>query len=264
MIALPHGRMPQLGLGTWQMRGTECENAVIQALQMGYRHIDTAELYRNESDIGNALQQSGLKRKDLFITSKVMPQNADYVGTLKACQDSLDRLQTHYLDLYLLHWPGRIPLPETFRAFRQLVDDGKIRDVGISNFNENQVINALDVAKGVGIVVAVNQFEFHPYLYQKELLKTCNQRGIHVTAYSPVARGVLLDDAVLKKVAQKHGKTVAQTSLRWLLQLGVSVIPKASQENHLRENLGALEFTLDGDDMDAIESIRTRRRLVPI
>ncbi len=263
-IPLPNGAMPQLGLGTWQMTGTECQHAVRKALEIGYRHIDTAELYKNEESIGKAIKESGVRRPGLFITSKVMPQNADYDGTLAACHDSLERLKTDYLDLYLLHWPGRFSLQETFRAFRHLLDKGVVRDVGISNFNEKQVHHALDVAKKEDVSIAVNQVEFHPYLYQKKLLDDCTQNGIHVTAYSPVARGVILDDPVLNKVAAKHGKTVAQVSLRWLLQLGTSVIPKASQEKHLEENLGACAFTLDPDDMDAIGRINVRRRLVPL
>ncbi len=263
-IALPNGAMPQIGLGTWQMTGTSCTQAVLKALELGYRHIDTAELYRNETEIGKAIQDSGIKRGELFLTSKVMPQNADYEGTLAAFQKSADHLQSDYLNLYLLHWPGRIPLEQTFRAFRKLLDEKKVRNVGISNFNEKQLEPTLREAESAGIQLAVNQVEFHPYLYQKELLSHCNQNKIHVTAYSPVARGVILDDPVLAKVAEKHGKTVAQTSLRWLMQLGLSIIPKASQEAHLKENLGALDFKLDAKNMDAIGNIKTRRRLVPL
>ncbi len=263
-IRLPSGTMPALGLGTWQMRGDECRHAVEMALELGYRHIDTAELYRNESDIGNAIAQSGVKRSELFITSKVMPQNASYDDALAACEAGLQRLGTDYLDLYLLHWPGRVPLEETFRAFRQLLDEGKVRNGGISNFDEKELEHALAEAKKAGISLAVNQVEFHPYLYQKDLLAACNANGIHVTAYCPLARGILKDDPTLTKIAARHGRSVAQVSLSWLLQHGSSAIPKAANERHLRENLGAMDFKLTMDDMEAIDAIGIQRRLVPL
>lgn len=263
-IALPHGFMPQLGLGTWQMRGDECRLAVAKALELGYRHIDTAELYRNESEIGSAIADSGLKRSELFLTSKVMPQNASYDDALTACNASLQRLGTDYLDLYLLHWPGRVPLKETFRAFRTLQDEGKVRNVGISNFDDKQLPHAVADADQAGITLAVNQVEFHPYLYQKELLAVCRKNGVHVTAYCPLARGILKDNPTLTKIAARHGQTVAQVSLAWLMQHGISAIPKAAKEQHLKENLGATDFKLTIDDLAAIDGIGIRRRLVPM
>jgi len=264
VIRLPNGSMPALGLGTWQMRGDECTHAVRKALELGYRLIDTAELYRNESEIGKAIAHSGLARQELFITSKVMPNHAAHDEVIEACRHSLERLQTDYLDLYLLHWPGRVPLDETFRAFCKLQDEGKIRSVGVSNFDVQQLRHAMQVAEKEGIQIEVNQVEFHPYLFQEELLAFCQKQGVHVTAYCPVARGIIFDDAVLMQVAKRHKRTVAQVSLAWLLQHGLSVIPKASKESHLRENLDALEFNLTEQDMTEIDAIRTRRRLVPL
>ncbi|MBI2446026.1 aldo/keto reductase [Candidatus Micrarchaeota archaeon] len=264
VIGLPSGDMPAFGLGTWRLRGDECEHAVRKALELGYRHIDTAELYRNETQIADAIAASGPTRSELFLTSKVMPQNAHFDGVMAACNASLKRLQTDYLDLYLLHWPGRVPLDETFRAFRRLLEEKRVRNVGISNFNKDQLRHALQLAKDEGIAVAVNQVEFHPYLFQKELLQTCRKNGVHVTAYCPIARGIIMDDPVLTKIANRHQRSVAQVSLRWLLQHGLSTIPKASKEKHLEENLGTLHFTLTREDMAAIDSLGIHRRLVPL
>lgn len=263
-ITLSRGSIPIIGLGTWKLYGAQCENAVQNALSMGYRHIDTAELYRNESEIGKSIQQSGTDRDELFITSKVLPQNADYNDTIAACKRSLERLQTDYLDLYLLHWPSNVPLGETFHAFHTLQEEGKIRNAGISNFNEEQTNTALKAAKTADIQIAVNQVEFHPYLYQKKLLEFCRKNGVHVTAYCPVARGALANDPALKGIAKRHEKTVAQVSLAWLMQHGLSVIPKAAKETHLKENLDSLEFKLTAQDMTEINNINIYKRLVTL
>ena len=260
--SLPRGRMPILGLGTWRMTGMACVSAVKKALDLGYRHIDTAEFYQNETETGRAVRASGVKRDEVFLTSKVWGDHFRHDDLVAACEASLKRLGTDYLDLYLLHYyEDSVPLDETLRAMKKLLDEGKIRNAGVSNFNEKQLQEAIEFAD---FKIAVNQVEFHPYLFQKELLDFCTKNNVHATAYCPVGRGVILNDPVLNQIAKHKKKTVAQVSLRWLLQHGLSVIPKASKEKHMRENMDVFEWALHGEEMNRIDCLGVKKRLVPL
>lgn len=257
--------IPSIGLGTWQLNGSECIHAVKQALNLGYRHIDTAEMYLNESEIGTALKSLSdqIPRDQLFITSKISPTDLDYYKVLGACEESLARLETHYLDLYLIHWPQKnMNLQEVLKAMKQLYDKGKIKAFGVSNFTIHHLKDTLKIAKELGLPIVTNQVEFHPFLYQKELLDFCNQHDITITAYSPLARGKILDDPTLNELAQKHKKTPCQICLKWMLQKNIIVIPKASRESHLKENINLNDFQLDDEDMERIDNITHKERII--
>ncbi|AJF62018.1 TPA: aldo/keto reductase [Candidatus Woesearchaeota archaeon] len=253
-------KIPQIGLGTWQLAGQTCGNAVKSALKLGYRHIDTAEIYGNQREIGKAIK--GFPRKELFITSKVWHGNLRYNDVLKAYENTISELQTDYLDLYLIHWPNRrIPISETFRALKKLYDEKKVRAVGISNFTIAHIEEALKHAE---IPLVVNQVEFHPFLYQKELLDYCTKKGIKVTAYSPIARGAVFRNDTIIRIAEKYKKTAAQVSLRWLLEQDMVVIPKASTEQHLKENMDVFDFKLNDEDRKKLGNFDQKRFVDPI
>lgn len=252
-------RIPQVGLGTWQLKGAACTRVVSTALELGYRHIDTAEIYANEAEVGEALRTSGIPRKDLFLTSKAWYEHADKASVRRALLGSLERLGTTYLDLYLLHWPTHeVPVEETMRALTELRDQGLIRAFGVSNFGPENLGRAVKASR----YIAVNQVEFHPFLYQKELLETCAQHGIVLTAYSPIARGAVKGNETLEAIGKAHGKTAVQVTLRWLLDKGVVVIPKASSRPHLEANLQVLDFSLSKRETAAIDALNEDKRFV--
>ncbi len=252
--------MPCIGLGTWQLNGSRCIEIVKKALEFGYRHIDTAEIYMNELEIGRAIKN--FDRKKLFITSKVWIENLTYYGVLASCEQSLSRLETGYLDQYLIHWPNKsADMNEAIKAFKALYDSGKIRSFGVSNFSINNLKETIKIANTLKIPVSANQVEFHPFLYQKELLDFCNKNSIIVTAYSPLARGNIDSYPILNEIAKKYNKTSSQISLRWLLEKNIVVIPKSSSELHLKENLD-LNFRLDKKDIHRIDNIKKQVRLV--
>ncbi len=254
-------KIPMLGLGTWQLNGSTCISGVKAALGMGYNHIDTAEMYGNENEVRQGMQ--GFDRKSIFITSKVWPESLSYQHVIDACDNSLKRLGTGYLDLYLLHWPVHgADYKEVFRAFRKLVDDGKAKSVGVSNFTIHHLHDTLPIAKELGLQIAANEVEFHPGLYQKELLEFCSRNGIALIAYSPLGRGKVAGEKSLLEIAKKHGKTAFQVSLRWILQHGVVVIPKASSEKHLADNMGIFDFELSAEEMKAIDAMGGGDRIV--
>ena len=252
--------IPVLGLGTHNLLGEKCINAVRQAINLGYRHIDTAEIYENEAEIGKAI--NGFDRNKLFITSKVPGKHLRYEDVFRSCNNSLDKLQTDYLDLYLIHWPNtKIPLKQSLKAFKELLDMGKIKAFGISNFN---ISLTNEVLKNTEIPIITNQFEFHPFLFQKNILDFCNENNIIITAYCPIAKGQVMNNETLVNIGNKYNKTAAQVSLRWLIQLGMVVIPKSASLNHLKENMELFDFELDSDDMDIINNIKEEKRLVPV
>lgn len=250
--------IPILGLGTWELLGEKCRNVVRKALELGYVHIDTAEIYGNESEIGEIIQD--FSREDIFITSKVMPDNLHYDNVLKSCEKSLRKLKTHYLDLYLIHWPNpNIPVKETFRAMKKLHEEGKVRSIGVSNFDINLLEKALEEEE---LPITVNQVEFHPYLYQKELLSFCKEHEIIFTAYSPLARGEIIKDKTIQELGKKYKKTPTQISLRWVLQKEAVVIPKAGSEEHMKENMEIFGWEISDKDVEKIDSIGTKMRYV--
>ncbi len=250
--------MPALGLGTWQLTGQNCIDIVRQAIEMGYRHIDTAELYENEAEVGQALK--GVERSELFITSKVGTKHFSRNDLIKACEGSLDKLGTDYLDMYLLHWPNDdVDIAETLEAVNELSKKDMIRSFGLSNFDVSRMEEVISVS---AVPISNLQIEYHPFTDRQELPKYCRQERIIITAYSPLARGKVFKDQTLVQIADKHGKTAAQVSLRWLLQKGHVVIPKSSSKEHLQQNMEIFDWQLDEDDIDAIDGIEKDQRLI--
>lgn len=258
---LPSGdEMPQVGAGTWNLGGEEVIESVQTALDTGYRHIDTAEGYKNEAEVAAALED--YDREEVFLTSKVLPSNLHYGSVLEACEASLDRLGTDYLDLYLIHWPNpTISLRETLQAMERLVEEGKVRNVGVSNFSKYQLMFALRVSD---VPIAVNQIEFHPWLYQKELLEYCEANDVVVTAAAPLARTEVLDDPVIRDIAEEYDRTPAQVVLRWELQKGVVTLPKSSTPEHIRTNFELFDWELDPAAVDRIDRIEKSERIYMI
>jgi len=259
-FTLPTGKaMPSLGLGTWQLTGQDCSRAVRTALALGYTHIDTADFYGNHAEIAEAI--AGVPRERLFITSKVKPSDLQHDDLKASAARLLRELKLDYLDLLLIHWPNKeIPMAETFTALAEIVAEGKVRHIGVSNFTVRHLKEALSVSK---VPIVVNQVEFHPFLYQKELLAFCKENKIRLTAYSPLARGKVFKDETLKAIGKKHGKTPGQVALRWLHERGIVVIPKASSETHLKENLDLFGFALDDEDTTAIGRLPQERLVNP-
>jgi len=249
-------KLPAIGLGTWMLEGKKCTEVVKEAIKIGYRHIDTAEIYGNQRHIGKAIKG---KREDLFITSKVWLENLHYADVIAACEQTLKDLKTDYLDLYLIHWPNRkIPIEETMRAMKQLKEDGLIKNIGVSNFTINHLKDAIKTK----VSFVANQVEFHPYLYQKDLLDFCRKNNIRIIAYSPLGRGKLLNDQSIARIAQECKKTPAQVCLRWLYQHEIASIPKSSSAEKLKENIDIFDFELKKDQMKRIDELNKGMRFV--
>lgn len=260
-ITLNNGvAIPVLGLGVFQTaQGSETQNAVSWALEAGYRHIDTAAIYHNEEDVGIAIAQSGIPRQDIFVTTKLWNDDHGYDKALKACDTSLNRLGLDYVDLYLIHWHASMKIRETWRALIRLREEGKCRAIGVSNFVPRQIEK---IIKDSGVVPAVNQVEFHPFLYQKELLAYCRSKGIQIEAYSPLTRGKRLDHPVLNSVAQKYGKTPAQILIRWGLQHGLVVLPKSAHKERILSNADVFDFEIGEEDMQTLDGLNENLRLI--
>jgi 2,5-diketo-D-gluconate reductase B len=254
-IPLPGGGgMPVLGLGTWQLRGRECQEAVRTALALGYRHLDTAEMYGNEAEVGAGLRASGVAREEVFLTTKVWPEHFRAPALRRAADDSLRRLRLEYVDLLLLHWPSSdVPLAETVGALNEVAAQGKTRAIGVSNFSTGLLEEAVALSAAP---IASDQVQMHVLSPQVALRRRARALGIAVTAYSPLAKGRLATHPVLTRIGGKYGKSASQVALRWLIQQeGVSAIPKASREPHLRANLEIFDFTLDADDLAALAAL---------
>ncbi|SFG55904.1 Aldo/keto reductase [Halopelagius inordinatus] len=258
---LPSGvEMPQVGAGTWDIGGETVKESVRTALDAGYAHVDTAEGYKNEAEIGEVLAE--YDREDIFLTSKVLPSNLHYESVLESCEASLDRLGTDYLDLYLIHWPNpTISLRETIQALERLHEEGKVKNIGVSNFTKYQLMFARRVAD---VPIAVNQVEFHPWLNQDDLLQYCDDNDIVLTAAAPLARTEVLDDPVVRDVAEAYDRTPAQVVLRWQIQKGIVTIPKSSTPDHIRSNFEVGEWELDAEDAARIDDIDTEKRVYMI
>ncbi|MBW3623371.1 MAG: aldo/keto reductase [Armatimonadetes bacterium] len=256
----PQGEIPLLGFGTYPMKGDECRRAVETALDCGYRHLDTADAYGNHDAVGAALQSAAVPREQIFLTTKVMRDKLRYEQVIEVAERSLRELQTDYLDLFLVHWPNNeIPMEETFRAMARLIEEGKIRACGVSNFTVSRLDRALALDLGP---ISVNQVEYHPFLNQKDLHRFCTERGVALTAYSPLAQGKIAGDPTLEEIAQKYGKSPAQVTLRWLLQRGIVAIPKASSRPHIEANLNILDFELSSEDFRRIDNRERWERLI--
>ncbi|PRZ29707.1 diketogulonate reductase-like aldo/keto reductase [Antricoccus suffuscus] len=256
-------RIPQLGFGVFQIPAQDTKSAVLTAIESGYRHIDTAAMYENEDAVGAAIRESGLAREEVFVTTKCNNPDQGYEPALRGFEASAAELDLDYVDLYLIHWP--LPLHnqyiETWRAFEKLQSDGRVRAIGVSNF---QVAHLDRVIDETGVVPAVNQIELHPLMQQPALRAANAQRGIVTEAWSPLARGGdLLSDPVLTKIAAKHGKTAAQVILRWHLDLGNIVIPRSVTPSRVAENFDIFDFALDNDDLDAIGGLDRGARIGP-
>lgn len=252
-------RMPIMGLGTWGLEGEQCYRVVKCALQMGYRLIDTASMYGNEAEIGRAFRDSGLSRDDVFITTKVASKDQGYEETLAACQASLDHLGLSFVDLYMIHWPVVGKNIDTWKAMEELFSKGKCRAIGVSNFSIPLIE---EIKRREMVLPAVNQIEFNPFVYEREMFNYCAENGIHIEAYSPLTRGICLQDKTLLGVAHAYGKSPAQILLRWALQKGVTVIPKATSVKHLKENLDIFDFELYFGDMDKLDALSMAQCLI--
>lgn len=249
--------VPKLGYGTWQVTGQDAEDGVADALQIGYRHIDTARAYGNEAEVGKGLKAGGVDRSDVFLTTKVFPGDFGREQLIAAAEDSLQQLQTDYVDLLLLHWPDpEVELAETLGAMVELKDRGLIRNLGVSNFPSRLVEEALQHAP-----VFANQVEFHPYLGQPQLLAQARRHDLLLEAYSPFAHGHLHDDETLKAIGEAHGKSAGQVALRWLLdQPQVVTLPKASSHERREENFAVFDFELTEDERAQVAGLERGMR----
>jgi 2,5-diketo-D-gluconate reductase A len=263
VIKLNNGvEIPQLGLGVFQVPNAETAQAVTTALEAGYRSIDTAKIYDNERGVGEAVRASGLAREELFLTTKLWNDEHGSDATLKALDDSLSRLGTDYVDLYLIHWPvpSQDRYVETWKAFEKIASDGRARAIGVSNFPQRHLQRLLDET---GTVPAVNQVELHPDLAQSELRAFHAEHGIATEAWSPLAQGGLLAAESLVALGEKYGKTPAQIILRWHLQIGNIVIPKSVTPERIRGNIDVFDFELADDDLAVIGELDAGKRLGP-
>ncbi len=249
-------KIPLVGLGTWELRGRTCARAVEQALRLGYRHIDTAEMYDNERDVGDGIRASGVKRNELFITTKIWPTHFAPRALERAARDCLVRLRLSEVDLLLLHWPNpQIPLSETLGALDKVKRDGLARNIGISNFTVAQIEEAVAIATEP---LVCDQVECHPYLDQSKVIAACHAHGMAVVAYSPIARGNAKNDALLARIGAAHEKTAAQISMRYLVQQNIVVIPRTSKVERLTENAALFDFTLSEEEMAEIAALARR------
>ena len=232
--------IPLIGLGTWDLRGRTCARMVEAAIRLGYRHIDTAEMYDNEREVGEGLRASGAKREEVFVTTKIWPSHFAARDLERAVKDSLSRLRLSQIDLLLLHWPNpQIPLSETLGALCEVKRMGLARNIGVSNFTVALIEHAVKLAQEP---LVCNQIEMHPFLDQSKVVAACRRHDMKVVAYSPIARGGVKGNAVLAHIGKAHGKTAAQVSLRYLVQQDIAVIPRTSRAERLAENLAIFDF----------------------
>lgn len=249
-------KIPALGFGTWQLaEGDECYNAVKFALEIGYRHIDTAKIYGNEASVGQAIADSGVPREDIFVTTKLW--DSDQGRVTESFGDSLDRLNLDYVDLYLIHWPAP-PRIQSWKVMEGLVSEDRVKSIGVSNFTVRHLKELLAVSK---VTPAVNQVEMHPFLYQRELIDFCQQQGIAIEAYSPLTRAKKFSHHTIENLAQTYSKSPAQIMLRWSLQHGLIPLPKASSQEHIADNLAVLGWELDPHDMLLLDNLHEGFRI---
>jgi methylglyoxal/glyoxal reductase len=251
--------MPLLGLGVYDMYKREAEQATEWALEIGYRLIDTASMYENEVEIGNGIRQSGVDRKEIFLTTKVNNADQGYDKTLRAFDQSMKKLSAEYIDLYLVHWPMKPTRKDTWKALENLYETGQVRAIGVANYLR-PFLDELDTHKT--IVPTVNQVEFSPYLFQKELLEHCREQKILLQAYTPLIRGQRFGESRLVNLAERYAKTPAQIMLRWAIQHGISTIPKSSNLERLRENFDIFDFEISQEDMNFMDSFNENLRVV--
>ena len=246
--------LPALGFGTYGMARPDMLRMIPSALKAGFRHIDTAQIYRNEAEVGECVAASGLRREDVFLTTKVWVANYPERAFTRSVDDSLRKLRTDYIDLLLLHWPSEaVPLAEQIAGLNTAVQAGKVRHIGVSNFNSTLMAEAVKLSTAP---IITNQFEYHPYLNQKVLIDACRRLGVSVTAYCGMAVGRVFDEPILKDIAAAHGKTVAQLVLRWLLQQDtVIALSRSTNTERIVSNMQVLDFTLSPAEMAAIHDL---------
>ncbi len=244
--------IPALGLGTWKLNGNECETVVEQAIDLGYRHIDTAAFYENEEEVGRAIK--GYEREKLFVTTKVWKDKLRYNDFKKSTETSLRKLETEYVDLLLVHWPNpEVPIEETTRAMNELVEEGKTRHIGVSNFSRSQLEEAKNLSDHP---IVNNQVKYHLGMDLDPLLNYCRENNVLLTAYSPLGRGKVLEREEVKELARKYEKSPGQIALKWLIeQENVVAIPKAGSVSHLRENIQLFDWDLDEDDRETLNRL---------
>lgn len=260
MAKLSNGvEVPYVGLGTFRSGEKELENAVKSAVEIGYTSFDTAWIYENQNEVAQGIEASGKKREDLFITGKLWNSFQGYESTLKAFEVDLEQLKTDYLDLYLIHWPGKDQFVDTWKAFEKLYKDKRVRAIGVSNFMPHHLDVLLPSCE---ITPMVNQIEAHPYYMDYKTIEYCQSRSIQMEAWAPLGFGSsLLKEQIMIDVAEAHGKTPAQVSLRFLIQNGVRVIPKSVHADRQKQNLDVFDFELTEDEMNAVRSLNTNERL---
>ncbi len=249
-------KIPVVGLGTWKSEpGDATYNAVLSSINAGYRHIDTARAYDNESDVGRAIKDAGIDRKELFITTKLWNKDQGYETALEACEKSLARLGCDYIDLYLIHWPLKDKRNESWRAFIELQEKGLCKSIGVSNFT---IDNLKEIEDRFDILPAANQVEFHPYHYQRELLDYCNSKNILIEAYSPLVHAKRMDEPRLVSISQELGKTPAQILIRWAMQRGMIVLPKSVNNDRIIENFAVFDFEISDSVMKRLDALDER------
>ncbi len=263
LVEMNDGRsIPVIGFGVWQVPDDVVVDATVKALEVGYRHIDTAYLYHNERGVGEALRRSELDRDDVFVTTKVWNTDHGYDQTLRAFDKSTGLLGIDEVDLYLIHWPtpARDVYLDSWRALIRLREEGRARSIGVSNFHDAHLRKIIDET---GVIPAINQIELHPWLPQTELRDIDTRLGIKTEAWSPLGSGRLIDDPVIAEVSAKHGKSPAQVMVRWSIQLGNIVLPKSVTPARIEQNIDVFDFVLDDADMAAIATLESGRRTGP-
>ncbi len=252
-------RMPQIGLGVlFAKNDGEVESAVVSALDTGYRKIDTASAYQNEEGVGSAIKKSTIPREEIFLTTKVWNTEQGYDQTLRAFEKSLERLQTDYVDLYLIHWPVKSKYKETYKAMENIYKSGRAKAIGVCNFDIHQLEDLMDNSE---VVPALNQVEMHPHLSQNDLMRFASTHNIQLEAWRPIMMGEVLNIPELLQIGEKHNKSAVQVTLRWLIQRGVAVIPKSVTPKRIKENFEIYDFELSSAEMDTIEGLNQNRRL---
>lgn len=251
-------KIPMIGLGTYlNDNGRQAIDSILYALEIGYRHIDTAAMYENEKEVGIAVRKSGISREEIFVTTKLWNSDHGYDNTIKAFQRSLERLGLDYVDLYLIHWPVENLRLESWRALERLYSDGLCKAIGVSNYMERHVDEILN---NFSIVPAVNQVEFSPFLYLKELQNYCESKEIALESYSPLTKGYRLNEPRLIEIARRYDKSTSQILIRWCLQKGMIVIPKSSRNEHIKENADIFDFEISEADMLALDNLNENYR----
>src|SRR5690625_565916 len=244
--------IPQLGLGVYKVTPEEVYDTVKSALELGYRHIDTASFYENEEGVGRAIKESGINREDVFVTTKVWNDRHGYRNTLDAFEESFEKLGLDYVDLYLIHWPMPGTYLETWKALEHLYKQGRVKAIGVSNFLEHHLKDILENAE---MKPTVNQIELHPKLMQKSTVDFCKANDIVIQSWSPLGRAMYLDDPFINDIAEKHGKTPAQVMIKWHLQHNLVVIPKSVRKERQAENISVFDFELSPEDMKQIDDL---------